>query len=240
VPLLIADTLSHMGSAPSAEGLSDAFATLAFFAKPDMLTLRIADLERHLARRTREQALVDLNTEEVTPALLQAALSVKRMAGQINVIVHAVGILVSLAYVLEPRERIESLSLGAGNTGRLHDLETDRQIGEFKFIEWRGGPEAIRQNSLFVDLFNLASAETTKRRVLYVVGKEMPMRFLRNRRALSSVLSKNQAVADRFRALHGDRFATVRDYYETVADRVEIVDLAEVVPFLRPEQMEEA
>jgi len=42
----------------------------------------------------------------VTPALLQAALEVKRMAGQINVIVHAVGILVSLPYVLEPGERI--------------------------------------------------------------------------------------------------------------------------------------
>ncbi|MGH7425999.1 MAG: hypothetical protein ACREJP_07505 [Candidatus Methylomirabilales bacterium] len=66
------------------------------------------------------------------------------------------------------------------------------------------------------------------------------MRFLRNRRALSSVLSKNRAAADRFHALPGDRFVTVRDYYETVADQVEIVDLAEEVPFLRPEQMEEA
>lgn len=128
----------------------------------------------------------------MTPALLQAALGVKRMAGQINVIVHAVGILVSLPYVLEPGERIESLSLGAGNTGRLHDLETHRQIAEFKFIEWRGGPESIRQNSLFVDLFNLVSANTSKRRVLYVIGKETPLRFLRNRRALSSVLSRNR------------------------------------------------
>lgn len=238
MPLLIADTLSHMASQPSDDELSDAFAALTSFAEPGMLTLRIGDLERRLARRNREQALVDLSAEDVTPALLQAALSVKRMAGQINVIVHSFGILVSLAYVLEPGERIESMSLGAGNTGRLHDLETDRQIGEFKFIEWRGGPESIRQNSLFVDLFNLASSQTTKRRVLYVVGKEMPMRFLRNRRALSSVLSKNRAVADRFRALHGDQFATVRDYYDTVAERVEIVDLAEVVPFLRPEQME--
>ena len=75
---------------------------------------------------------------------------------------------------------------------------------------------------------------------MYVVGKETPMRFLRNRRALSSVLSKNSAVEARFRALHGDRFATVRDYYETIAGQVEIVDLADIVPALRPEDMADA
>src|SRR5437879_4998533 len=128
-----------------------------------------------------------------------------------TVIVHAVGILVSLSYVLEPGERIESLSLGAGNTGRPHDLETDRQVAEFKFIEWRGGPESIRQNTLFVDVFNLATARTNKRRVLYVVGKATPLRFLNNRRALTSVLSKNSAVASRFRDLYGDTFQTVRE-----------------------------
>lgn len=65
-------------------------------------------------------------------------------------------------------EQIESLSLGAGNTGRSHDLEPDRRIAEFEFIEWRGGAESIRQNSLFVDLFNLASSDIDKRKVLYV------------------------------------------------------------------------
>jgi hypothetical protein len=225
---------------PPSDQLASAFAALTSFAEPGRLTLRIGDLERQLSQRTREQAMADLGAEDVTPALLQAALSVKRMAGQINVIVHAVGILVALPYILEPGERIESLSLGAGNTGRLHDLETDRQVAEFKFIEWRGGSESIRQNSLFVDLFRLVSSESNKRRVLYVVGKEIPLRFLRNRRALSSVLSKNRAVADRFHVLHGDSFKTVRDYFETVGNVVEIVDLADVVPSLRPEQMDEA
>ena len=56
------------------------------------------------------------------------------------------------------------------------------------------------------------------------------MRFLQNRRALSSVLSKHSTVAARFQSLHGDRFATVRDYYESIADQVEIVDLADIVP----------
>ena len=61
-----------------------------------------------------------------------AALLVKRSAGQINLIVHAVGILVALPKILEPGELVQSLSLGAGNTGRAHDLETDRRIDEFR------------------------------------------------------------------------------------------------------------
>ena len=36
----------------------------------------------------------------------------------------------------------------------------------------------------------------------------------------------------RFRELYGDQFLTVRDYFETVRDRVEIVDLAGLVPGL--------
>lgn len=64
-------------------------------------------------------------------------------------------------------------------------------------------------------------------------GKREPLRFLNNRRAVASVLSRNAAVEGRFHALHGDSFATVRDYFVTVRDRVEIVDLADLVPELR-------
>ena len=52
--------------------------------------------------------------------------------GPDRVIVHAVGILVALPKILEPGELVQSLSLGAGNTGRAHDLETDRRIDEFR------------------------------------------------------------------------------------------------------------
>jgi hypothetical protein len=39
--------------------------------------------------------------------------------------------LVALPKILEPGELVQSLSLGDGNTGRAHDLETDRRIDEF-------------------------------------------------------------------------------------------------------------
>lgn len=194
------------------------------------LTDTIAGLEHRLCSTSRDDACRIVAERGITDDVMAAALLVKAMSGQIHVVVHAVGILTALPYVLADDEVIESLSLGAGNTGRGHDLETDRQIAEFKFIEWRGGAESIRQNTLFVDLFNLATANTSKRRVLYVVGKAMPLKFLDNRRALTSVLSKNAAVADRFRELHGDTFRTVGDYYGSVRDVVEIVDLRDLVP----------
>src|SRR5204862_2851442 len=143
---------------------------------------------RRAAKRT-------IGTHEIDEALLNGALTIKELAGQVHVVIHAVGILVALPYILERDERIESVSLGAGNTGRDHDLVTDRRIAEFKFIAWRGGAESIRQNALFIDLFNLASAEGRKGRYLYVVDREHPDRFLTSRRALSSVLSRNSTAA---------------------------------------------
>jgi hypothetical protein len=216
------------------EQLERALRVLASFSAREELTFRISELEDGLATLTREQATALLAAQRIDGSILDAALTIKQLVGRINDIVHAVGILTALPHVLGPGEVIESLSLGAGNTGRAHDLETNRQIAEFKFIQWRGGPESIRQNQLFIDLFNLAAADTTKRRVLYVVGKQVPLRFLNGRRALTSVLSKNSAAALRFEQLHGHSYTTVRDYYQTVQDVVEFIDLAELVPELRP------
>jgi hypothetical protein len=208
-------------------------ATIQSFAGPSGLTARIAGLEARMAGISGTDIASVLGRDGVDEPALTAAVAVKRVAGQINVIVHAIGMLTALPYILEPDEIVEEVSLGAGNTGRAHDLVTNRQIAEFKFIEWQGGPESIRQNGLFIDLFSLASASTEKRRVLYVVGKAFPMRFLNNNRALSSVLSKNTAVAERFRQLHGNQFLTVKEYYATVAPMVAIVDLIDVVPVWR-------
>jgi len=193
------------------------------------LTDRIASLESAFCGQAMPELAARLATEGIDDAVLNGALVIKGLAGQINVVIHVVGILISLPHILEEGERVESLSLGAGNTGRHHDLETNRQIAEFKFIAWRGGAEAIRQNGLFTDI-NLASAPGEKRRVMYVVDKTHPLRFLNNNRSLSSVLSKSRAAEERFDQTHGTRFATVSQYWRTVEDTVEIVDLRDLVP----------
>ena len=214
---------------PTAD-LAKAADALARLGTGDELTATIREIERSLKGKQRRAAERTIARHEIDDAVLTGALTIKELAGQIHVVIHAVGMLVVLPHILERDERIESLSLGAGNTGREHDLVTDRRIAEFKFIQWRGGAESIRQNSLFIDLFNLASAKTERRRCMYVVDREHPDRFLANRRALSSVLSRNAAAAARFKAMHGERFRTVAEYADHIKDRVETVDLRDVVP----------
>lgn len=158
--------------------------------------------------------------------LLAAAAEMKRLAGQINVTIHALGILLCLPHILEPGEHVESVSLGAGNTGRKFDLETNLRVAEFKFIRWRGGPESIRQNGVFKDFFLLADSDTPKRKYLYLLGTERALRFLNGRRALTSVLSKDEKVRALFQERFGDRFSTVRDYYAVFHDRVMVEDVS--------------
>lgn len=214
------------------QGLESALALLDDLTQGSELREWIGSAERRLRGVDAVEVAPWLEAKMVTSDTLSAALLVKRRAGQINVLVHSIGILTALPYILEPGETIESLSLGAGNTGRAHDLATNRRIAEFKFTDWRGGPESIRQNGLFADLFSLASDPVEKRKVMYVVGKGIPLQFLQNRRALASVLSKNVALARRFHEAYGDKLITVGDYYELVKHEVEIVDLADVAPSL--------
>jgi hypothetical protein len=148
------------------------------------------------------------------------------VAGQINVIIHAAGILCSLPRILEPGEIVESVSLGAGNTGRRFDLETNRRVAEYKFIDWQGGPESIRQNSLFKDFFELAEFETKKSKHIYVLGTSFPMRFLKGGRALTSVLSRFPTILQKITVKYGADVTRVRDYYELKKHEVEIVDVS--------------
>ena len=100
----------------------------------------------------------------------------------------------------------------------------------FKFITWQGGPESIRQNALFVDLDDLAEAETDKLRQLYVTDVVQPLQFLRGGRSMRSTCRSMglwprsstpvTEIATRFRV----------DYWNNVKDRVEIVDISKLVP----------
>lgn len=194
------------------------------------LTARIAQIEQSLRTADDDGVRAQLQAIGAGESTLAAAVQLKRTAGQVNVLVHALGILLVLPDLLEPGEAIEYVSLGAGNTGRQFDLETDRRVGEFKFIDWKGGPEAIRQNSLFKDLYLLEVADTRKRKQLFVLGDTYPLRFLRSQRSLASVMSRNRKLWNAFEARFGTRFRTVGEYYEAFGQQVEIVNLAQRFP----------
>jgi hypothetical protein len=162
----------------------------------------------------------------INDLLMASALSIKQIAGQINVIIHAAGILGSLPRILEPGEVVENVSLGAGNTGRKFDLETNRRVAEYKFIDWKGGAESIRQNGIFKDFFELAEYETEKRKFLYVVGTNHALRFLQSGRTLNSILSKQPEILKRISQKYGTAMAKVRDYYALKKTEVTVCDIS--------------
>jgi hypothetical protein len=131
---------------------------------------------------------------------------------------------------LEDNENIQSISLGAGNTGKDYDLTTDYRVAEFKFIHWRGGAESIRQNNVFKAFLHLLWDTSGKKRQLFLTGTEEAFNFLQGGRALSSVLSKDHATRTRFEARYGNQFQTVGQFYKEHQTEIEIVDLLKLVP----------
>lgn len=197
----------------------------------DSLTNRIASLEFAFSSQSADGITKHLNAENIDSSLIEAGFEIKRSAAQINVIIHAVGIVVSLPHILQTGETVESLSLGAGNTGRKFDLITNLRVAEFKFIEWQGGSESTRQNTLFYDFFTLAEYDdSSRKRCLYLLGTDEALKFLQGNRSLKSVLSKNKTIRDKFYALYDNQFSVVSDYYKTKRDVVDILDLGSVIP----------
>ena len=211
--------------------LGHGIASLRAFAGAD-LGRTLGKIEHSMRGIKVADCLQVFGDQGIEAELLNAAGSVKRLAAQIHVIIHALGILLCLPHILEPDERIEYVSLGAGNTGKAFDLETDRRIAEFKFISWRGGSEAIRQNALFKDFYLMAEHETHKLKFLYVLDTKHPLRFLNGGRAIESVLSRHVKLDGYFRASLGPQFTTVRDYYQSRKDRVLIHDVSPFIPEL--------
>lgn len=216
---------------PTQLTVADAIRLLQTFRGTD-LTQTICQIEKTLRGVPVDGYSAVLATSGAKEEVLGAAGLIKQLAGQINVVIHALGILLCLPHILRPGEVIDYVSLGAGNTGRTFDLETNLRIAEFKFIHWQGGPESIRQNSLFKDFYEMAEHETHKEKHLYVLGTVHAEKFLNGRRAMASVLSRNETLRRKFTEKFGDRYRTVRDYYVPRKEFVVIQDVSAFVPGL--------
>lgn len=211
--------------------------TLRQFTGPD-LTLKLTQIEGAARGLTAGNYVGFLETTGADRETLAAAAKVKWLASQINVTIHAVDILRCLPHILEPGERIEYLSLGAGSTGRKFDLETNLRVAEFKFIQWSGGSNTIRQKAVFEAYLLLATHSTKKRKYLYLLEPHHALRFLHGRRTISSVLSRNRRLYELFVCRFGETFRTVGDYFAVYGDVVQIIDLSEWLPELARELTE--
>lgn len=194
------------------------------------LTKSISAIEKDLIGADSKATAYLCSEKEITTDFMNSALSIKKVAGQINTIIHAAGIMQSLPSILQKGEVVQSVSLGAGNTGKQFDLETNLRIAEYKFIDWQGGPESIRQNSLFKDFYNLAEYDTEKQKYLYVLGTSHPLKFLNGGRALTSVLSRFPTILKNIQAKHGYEITVAHHYYDLFKDHVSVVDIS---PYLR-------
>ena len=216
---------------PPQLAIAEAIHLLQTFRGAD-LTETICRIEKSLKGVSATGYEAVLTTSGAKAEVLGAAGLVKRLAGQINVVIHSLGILLCLPHILRSDERIDYVSLGAGNTGRAFDLETNIRVAEFKFIHWQGGPESIRQNALFKDFYELAEYEMQKEKFLYVLGTEYAEKFLGGGRALSSVLTRNETLRKNFIGKYGEQYRTVRDYYLPRKGNVVIQDVRPFVPEL--------
>ncbi|MFA5292394.1 MAG: hypothetical protein WC496_05090 [Phycisphaerae bacterium] len=198
----------------------------------ESLTDKLFSLEVKFRGLNRKESEKMCEQFELNSNLIASAFEVKKLAAQIHIVIHTIGILAALPSILDDDEHIEYLSLGAGNTGRKFDLETNKRIAEFKFINWRGGADAIRQNSLFKDFYELAEYESSKKRYLYTLGVDIPFKFFNGYRSLESVLSHNNKLFREFSEKYVSRFKNVNDYYQYRKNLVEIVDISRIIPEL--------
>jgi hypothetical protein len=216
--------------------IANAAAALQKFSGTN-LTDALSRIEDSLRGTTKTGSLAALSASGDEKHALKAAASLKRVAAQVNTAIHALGIILCLPHILEDGETVEYVSLGAGNTGRLFDLETNQRVAEFKFIHWQGSAETIRQNSIFKDFFLLADYPTDKRKFLYVLGTKYPLKFFQAKRAIQSVLSKNESVRAQFHSRFGDRYTRVNEYFSEHGHAVAIEDVSKWLPELIDDEL---
>lgn len=165
--------------------LAQSVAQVARFSGKNLAS-RIAELEFKLTTLRGQQIAELLNADSIDEGLLDAARSIKRVAAQIDVVLHALGIVVLLPEILEKDEIVTSLSLGAGSSEtKRFDLETNHRVAEFTFIEWTGN-DNTRLQKIFKDFYRLAEFDTEKRKELWLTEDAYVLKYLRSGSSIRS------------------------------------------------------
>jgi hypothetical protein len=176
------------------------------------LASKVSELEFSFTSLRGDQIAARLTSHSIDGALLSAAREVKRAAAQIDVVLHVLGILVLLPSILDPDEVVESLSLGAGNAeARRFDLETNRRIAEFTFIDWKGN-DNVRLQKVFKDFYRLAEFQTAKKKELWLSDDAFVLKYLRSGSSVRSATHKHRDVWEDFQKNY-PRIETVGEYF---------------------------
>jgi len=185
------------------------------------LAATISELEFRFSGLDAAKVQERLQEQSIDMDLLQAARTIKKAAAQIDVILHTIGILTLLPSILDDGEIIESLSLGAGSSeNKRFDLETDRRVAEFTFIDWKGN-DNIRLQKIFKDFYRLAEFDTTKSKELWLTDDTHVLKFLRSGSSIRSATHKYRDVWEDFQAKY-PAIERVSEYYRLRADAVKV------------------
>lgn len=188
----------------------------------------ISEIEYKLVGKTLDDVQSLLLEENISYLLFEKNVRLKKLAGQVNVVIHSIGILLSLAKILKDGEVIEYLSLGAGNTGKDFDLETNFRVAEYKFIDWADKSNTIRENNIFKDFYELSIYDTNKEKYIYCYNLDIVKKFFNASRSLDSVLSKG-SLKKAFFEKFGGKYTTVKDFYYDFKDDITFVDLKAIL-----------
>jgi hypothetical protein len=200
---------------------------IATFAGTNLAST-VANLESNFAQLTKQEVLQQLTAFSINDELVEAARSVKRAAGQINVVIHALGILTCLPLILGEGEIVEALSLGAGSTeNQRFDLETNRRVAEFTFIDWRGN-DNTRLQKIFKDFYRLAEFKTDKAKELWLTESAHALKYLKSDTSIRSATHKHRNVWDSLRERYPS-LETVNDYYRLHSEDVALREFTATV-----------
>lgn len=213
---------------------AESFATLLSFLSSNSLTDHLSSAETILAGADAAACSDVIETFEFSEDLLDAALSVRKHVGRLSDVIHATTIARCLPLILEPGETVTVRpSLGAGNdVTRPFDLETDRRIAEFKVAQWKGA-DTMRKRGLFADLVHLALDQSGRHAQLFVVG-QLPRKFLSSSKSTAqwALARSSPHLRARYTEAFGDADTTVAEFTSGPGRKIEIVDLASLLPSL--------
>jgi hypothetical protein len=185
------------------------------------LAAKIGELEFQFAGVSKAEMSKRLHAASISHGLLEAARTIKRASAQIDIVLHALGILVLLPSILEDGEKVESLSLGAGSAEtKRFDLETNRRVAEFTFIDWRGN-DNTRLQKIFKDFYRLAEFKTEKAKELWLTDDMYVLKYLRSGSSVRSATHKHREVWESFQSKYPE-IDRVSDYYRLKAMSVKL------------------
>ncbi|UPZ16245.1 hypothetical protein [Flavobacterium humidisoli] len=167
-------------------------------------------------------------------SIFTAAKIIKEASSQIDEIVHASGIMIAKEVWLHEDEKMQYLSLGAGNHKEHFDMETNLRIAEFKFGKWNeNSANGIRRRGYFSNYISLLTANDHRSKYFVVEDKNSFVKFMNGKATWRNVLSKNLSSFKKLEKFlienKKEHLVTVCEIYKEFEEQVTIIEYNQIM-----------